>query len=168
MYPAANRNSSLNRLLQRAATALEPPANVSPQPTSYDPLNTILNRSFDFFFRSPYALFPTSSFPIVSFQVLRTTRPLDDSRSDPPQTSLSLNLGSSPILRTVRVSTRSWRSPSAPYFFRLLFVITFSNRSFCFSDSYPNCRVSPIEQNHYIDNRIVEVQIYGLIFAWRS
>lgn len=41
MYPAANRNSSLNRLLQRAATALEPPANVSPQPTSYDPLNTI-------------------------------------------------------------------------------------------------------------------------------
>lgn len=40
-YPATNRNSSLNRLLQRAAIALEPPANVSPQPTSYDPLNTI-------------------------------------------------------------------------------------------------------------------------------
>jgi len=41
MNLAANRNSNLNHLLQRAATALEPPANVSPQPTSYDSLNTI-------------------------------------------------------------------------------------------------------------------------------
>ena len=49
-YPATNRNSSLNRLLQRAAIALEPPANVSPQPTSYDPLNTI-----QFFFLSSHS-----------------------------------------------------------------------------------------------------------------
>lgn len=91
MYPAASRNSSLNHLLQRAATALEPPANVSPQPTLYDPLNTILNRSF-FFFCFCFLPLAALSYAFFFFDLLFSDSEFPGLKDNSPSTTLAQSL----------------------------------------------------------------------------